>query len=315
MKRIFPIHYMLQLLGVNGYSSTGLLDTSDYGNPILCANCHASNALGKAGINGIKPLTESVHSWHGLNVMDDNTGLPLDNTMNRSACYYCHPGSQTQCLRGVMGKAKKANGNSLLQCQSCHGSMLKVGAPGRTGWIDLPSCHYCHYLSDATGSYVRDTSVFDPSGNYRQVTSIFTTGPSLYKVSAGGHGNMQCEACHGSTHAEYATSEANDNVQSIIFQGHKGTIAECSVCHRSFSLPITKDGGPHGLHTIGQAWVNNHHGFAADNLTQCATCHGNNYRGTILSKTFTGRTFTTKGSGLKRYVKGTKVSCYDCHKG
>jgi len=133
--------------------------------------------------------------------------------------------------------------------------MSKVGAAGRLGWQDLPSCQYCHYWSATKGKYVRDTSVFDATGNFRQVTtSIFSTGSSLYKVCAG-HGNVQCEACHGSTHAEYATSQANDNVQSITLQGHKGTIAECAVCHRSFSTPITKDGGPHGLHTIGQAWV------------------------------------------------------------
>jgi hypothetical protein len=191
--------------------------------------------------------------------------------------------------------------------------MSKVGTPGRTGWVDLPSCQHCHYLSDITGGYVRDTSVFDSFGNYKQATSIFTTGLSLYKVSAG-HGNMQCEACHGSTHAEYPTSEANDNVQSITLQGHRGTIAECATCHNR-PLTITENGGPHGLHTIGQGWVNNHHNFAEVNLIQCATCHGSQYRGTFLSKTFTSRNFVIEDPRVKTYLKNTKVSCYDCHNG
>jgi hypothetical protein len=300
-------------LATNGYNSAGLLATADSGTTsILCANCHASNALGKAGIIGINPLTEAVH-FHHATVIDDNTGLPLDNSKNRSACYYCHPGSNTQCLRGAMGKAKDPSGKLLLQCQSCHGSMSKVGTPGRTGWADLPSCQHCHYLSDITGKYVRDTTVFDSLGNYRPVTSIFTTGLNLYKVSTG-HGNMQCEACHGATHAEYPTSEANDNMQGIALQGYKGTIAECSVCHQK-PFVVTSNGGPHGLHTVGQAWVKNHHDFAGANLLQCATCHGQAYRGTFLSKTFTNRNFVTEDDRFKTYLKGTKVSCYDCHDG
>jgi len=77
-------------LTANGFDAAGLLATSDSGNPILCADCHTSNALGKPGIAGIKQLTTSVHSWHAVMAMDDNTGMPLDLTMDRSACYYCH---------------------------------------------------------------------------------------------------------------------------------------------------------------------------------------------------------------------------------
>jgi hypothetical protein len=298
-------------LASNGYNSNGLLATSDSGHPVLCANCHASNALAKPGIAGIKQLTTAVHSWHGANAMDDETGMPLNDVTDRSACYYCHPGSTTQCLRGVMGKAKDANGDLLLHCQSCHGSMATVGAEGRVGWQDLPSCQYCHYLSADSGSYVRDTSVFDPSGNYRQVTSIFTTGPGLYKVSTE-HGNIQCEACHGSTHAEYPSAEANDNVQSVRLQGFQGTIAECSVCHPR-TTPVTNNGGPHGIHTTGTVWVNSHAVYAGQDSQYCTTCHGKDYSGTLLSKTFTKRVFRTAGEKKKTFSKAHIMSCYDCH--
>ncbi len=298
-------------LAANGYLAGGLLATSDGGKPILCANCHASNALGKPGVVGINQLTISVHSWHATRAMDDNTGLPLDNTANRTACYYCHPGSTTQCLRGVMGSAKDTAGNLLLECQSCHGTMSKVGASGRNGWLDLPSCQGCHYPSPATGAYVRDTSAFDASGAWRQPATIFGTGLQLYKVTAT-HG-MQCEACHGSTHAEYPSSTANDNVQSNALQGYSGKITECYVCHAS--VPLTKNGGPHGIHTVGQDWVSRHGSYAQTDPAYCTTCHGSDYRGTFLTKVAITKTFDI-GEGIRKALNsGQSVSCYDCHNG
>lgn len=311
-KNTDPAHAELYAAALtqNGYKSTGLLATSDSGTPILCANCHASNALGKKGVDGIKQLTTSIHSWHAVNAMDDNTGMPLGDTMDRTACYYCHPGSATQCLRGVMGTAKNPDGSSKLECQSCHGSMYKVGEDGRQGWIDLPQCQDCHYNS-ADGTYVRDTNALDASGNFRQGTGIFSTGGGLYKLAAT-HGNMQCESCHGSTHCEYPSTEDNDNVQSILLQGYAGMVAECSACHLR-PLPVSDNGGPHGLHTIGQIYVYTHIKAAKADAEACTVCHGKDYRGTVLSKTFTDRSFTTTRSNKKTYAKGEMVGCYDCH--
>lgn len=302
----------IDALAQKGYAPAGLLATSDGGTPILCAGCHPSNALGTRGGAGVKQLTSSMHSWHGVNAMDDATGMPLGETMDRSGCYYCHPGSTTQCLRGVMGNALKPDGSAALECQSCHGSMSVIGGMGRAGWIDLPKCQYCHYQAD-DGTYVRETSAFDASGNFRQTTSIFTTGPALFKIGAT-HGNMQCEACHGSTHAEYASSEDNDNVQSIKLQGYAGTIAECTVCHLR-ELPQSDAGGPHGLHTIGAPWIHTHNRPAKAAPEACTVCHGKDYRGTRLSRTFTARSFRTTGPELKLFAKGEMVGCYECHNG
>jgi hypothetical protein len=57
--------------------------------------------------------------------------------------------------------------------------------------------------------------------------------PKLYRVSKG-HGGLFCQACHGSTHAEWpsANPSANDNIPASQLQGHSGYIAECQVCHR-----------------------------------------------------------------------------------
>lgn len=148
---------------------------------------------------------------------------------------------------------------------------------------------------------------------FRQGTGIFSTGGGLYKLAAT-HGNMQCESCHGSTHCEYPSTEPNDNVQSILLQGYSGMVAECSACHLR-PLPVSDNGGPHGLHTIGQIYVHTHIKAAKANAEACAVCHGKDYRGTVLSKTFTDRSFATTGRDKKTYAKGEMVGCYDCHNG
>ena len=77
-------------------------------------------------------------------MLDPVLKTTLDNADNRSACYRCHPGSTTRCLRGAMGGAVAADGTMAMQCQSCHGNMTQVGAASRVGWFMEPSCQSCH---------------------------------------------------------------------------------------------------------------------------------------------------------------------------
>jgi len=138
------------------------------------------------------------------------------------------------------------------------------------------------------------------------------TGKSLYRYSTG-HGDMQCSACHGSTHSIYPSAKAEDNIQSIQAQGHAGTIGECTACHTT--VPFTNNKGPHGMHTVGQIWVDEHGDFAEDGgSSSCTACHGSDYKGAPLSKTMSARTFTTEW-GTKTFTAGHQVSCYDCHDG
>ena len=96
-------------------------------------------------------------------VIDPRNGLTLDSSNNRLACYTCHPGSVTRCLRGAMGKAvNPADGSMAMQCQSCHGNMSTVGDPDRTGWFMEPNCQACHSGNAVSNSgQIRYTSVFD----------------------------------------------------------------------------------------------------------------------------------------------------------
>lgn len=308
-------------LAANGFRADGLFKTVTLTNtPILCAKCHASEALGTAGAPGVDPLTRSMHAKHA-NVTNPSNGLKMDNIANRSACYQCHPGSTTRCLRGAMGAAVAQDGTMSIQCQSCHGTMSQVGALNRTGWLDEPGCQTCHTGSATKNNgQIRYTSSFDTTGSFRvPVSTLFATNPdtpapgkSLYRFSKG-HGGLQCEACHGSTHAEYPSAHRNDNVQSVQIQGHVGVLMECTACHAT--MPKTTTGGPHGMHSISSNWVNNHADSArAVGLATCQACHGTDYRGTVLSRAATDRNFNTK-YGTKKFTRGTEVSCYVCHNG
>jgi hypothetical protein len=292
----------------------GLYASALSGTPSLCAGCHASNALPGSGLAGVPALTSALHSDHGK-VIDPATMLSLDSATNRSACYQCHPGSVTKCLRGAMGNAVDASGNATMGCQSCHGNMSKVGAPARVGWLEQPNCQACHFDGKRTLSAV------DASGNLvKPADKRFATTPnapaagfSLFRFSKG-HGGMQCEACHGATHAEYPSSHANDNLESIALQGYAGTVRECTVCHAT--PPMTATGGPHGMHTIGAAWVRGHGDRvgSAGGAAACAYCHGSDYRGSPLSQVKVARSYSTE-HGNRAFAAGQNVGCYDCHNG
>ncbi len=310
-----------QVLSQAGYPN-GLYNSALAGTPVLCARCHLSNALAPYGIPGIStvpPLTQSQHSFHA-NVIDPVSGLPLNDENNRTACYNCHPGSTTRCLRGAMGSAVASDGTMMMQCQSCHGNMSAVGATNRQGWLDEPNCQACHTgTAVQNNGQIRYTNAFDTNGQLRiPVNATFATTPnvpsapySLFKLSYG-HGNLQCESCHGPTHAEYPTSEANDNIQSQNRQKHSGPLADCGVCHQP--VPNTVTGGPHGMHPTGQTWVNAHPDAADNGAAQCQNCHGTNYVGTVLSYSLGNRTLNTS-FGAKTFFQGYQVSCYACHNG
>jgi hypothetical protein len=327
-ERQFAQHTSLytNALAARGFNSQGLYQgvVAD-GKPVLCAACHASEALGAPSYSTIPPLTQSVHAQHA-SVQDPTLGLTLNNSFNRAACYRCHPGSTTKCLRGAMGAAVAADGSMAIQCQSCHGTMSQVGATNRVGWFMEPNCQSCHTgPATSNNGQIRYTSVFEPGGAVRvAVDQTFATQPntpatglSLYRFSSG-HGGLQCEACHGSTHAEFPSTHTNDNIRNTQIQGHVGVMGECTVCHTT--IPSTVAGGPHGMHPVGQDWVNRHPGLLEGGVsaTQCRACHGLDYRGTVLSRAQGDRQLTASienKSVTFPLFRGAIVGCYNCHNG
>jgi hypothetical protein len=93
--------------------------------PVLCAECHSSNALGAAGVTGLMSLSNAMHTRHTGIVQDSLTG-----------CYNCHPGPTTKCLRDTM----RSEG---LTCISCHGGLAQV-AKNTSPWLNEPKCTTCH---------------------------------------------------------------------------------------------------------------------------------------------------------------------------
>ncbi|MFZ1771555.1 MAG: hypothetical protein WAU00_20265 [Caldilinea sp.] len=94
--------------------------------PVLCAECHASNALGAPGVAGLPNLSRAIHKKHAGKVQNTTEG-----------CYNCHPGPTTKCLRDVMS----AEFN--MGCTDCHGDMEKV-AKNPSPWLNEPRCDACH---------------------------------------------------------------------------------------------------------------------------------------------------------------------------
>jgi len=299
----WPISSYLPQLKKAGwtYQST-LYGTATGGTPVLCAACHSDNALSLPGITGIGSVSRDMHALHGP-VVNPGTGITLNqSSSDAGSCYVCHPGPRTQCKRGAM---------ALRHCTDCHGSVSRVGASGRNPWLIEPACQSCH------NSGLRLTSAFDASGKWIVPTdTTFATnanvpvaGSNLYRFSKG-HGGVYCGGCHNSTHAEFPSLQANDNVYSVQLQGHKGKIAECIVCHTK--LPVKLNQGPHKIHSIGQGWVNAHGDYAESSTQACKYCHGSTLLGTYLSKTSAARTFTIE-NGSRSFAAGEQISCGDCH--
>ena len=200
---------LLQHENVPGFNRIG---------PVLCASCHASNALGTTGDPNARPFSYRMHQEHS-NISPPNA---------IETCYKCHPGPNTQCFRDVM----RTGIPTPLVCQNCHGTLSVIAqsiSNGRRPWLDEPQCGnvLCH------GSNFAE----EPGKLFRQST---------------GHGGMSCSACHGSPHAILPTIQPNDNLQSIRLQGHAGVLRDCLVCHAN--APTAP--GPHGTLFSGANLVN-----------------------------------------------------------
>ena len=325
--------------------------------PIQCAQCHYTPALdltqegpqdettqGKRGRQQTRHISMSraMHFTHAN--FNDMQGKPLfpdmpqaddprrttgpaindfENGILEQTCYQCHPGKQTQCLRGAM-----FTGGTV--CQDCHGGMKQVGndysdtsphtlasATKRIPWATEPKCQSCHTGDALTPNhpvggivakdgirlaqaYLKNDITATPISS---MMSRFAENQSLYRLSGNkdvskkGHGGVMCEGCHGSTHAIWPNANpfANDNVTAKQIQGHTGPITECSSCHAKGTLGNTLE-GPHGMHPVGGTSFadGGHEKLAEKNKDACRSCHGSNGQGTVLSRVAVDRSFTVE---------------------
>ena len=197
---------------------------------------------------------------------------------------------------------------------------------------------------------------YDPTLPLKLTTALYRDGKDT-------HGDVPCASCHGGAHAVWPNRDANanDNVTAIQLQGHTGTVLECNVCHTANAFKIESDldggrfsgdvkagilGGPHNTHPIndpywwksstgdslnadGTIYGGLHNNYAKksgkDNEDQCAACHGNDHKGTRLSKTPVDRVFDFSDFNIARLKKvgfksnivkvaaGTMIGCDTCH--
>lgn len=175
--------------------------------PVLCASCHGSPALGTTGPGDSgKYLSAAIHRAHANRLAPDGSS---------ATCYDCHPGGSTKCNRSLAHTAD--NGN----CTSCHGTLRQVAysiiSSGRIPWQSEPKCVTCH--SGVAG---------------------VDTGTTLYR-NAKDHGGIYCAGCHGSPHAMVPSREASDNYQALQYQSRAKSIGSCGVCHAGSRGAVSGD--------------------------------------------------------------------------
>lgn len=188
-------------------SGTSLAADHAAGKVHACSECHQDNAIGAPGKPGVESLSLAMHDFH-----KDKMATTSAAVATTPDCYNCHPGSKTQCLRGIMARAGKS-------CHDCHGDMNAMASgllAGREPWLQEPRCGTCHDAKHAENAGTL----------YRN--SVLQNSPTSDM-----NGRYYCEACHGGPHAELATANSADPTIPMQFQGDNYWIWSCTVCHTS----------------------------------------------------------------------------------
>lgn len=277
----------------------------------VCQDCHGNmDQVGDDFSRTVSPT--SVGTFEVEPDFYTNAATPRVPWANEPGCGSCHTGSATDNLT--------ADNNTLVNPTDSAGNVdgIRLAQAFRTN--DTKATPIVPINKQFAENVVNEGAAAD--GN-----------PKLYRVSVG-HGDLFCEACHGATHAEWpnANPGANDNVASMQMQGHTGTVTECLTCHEATdaSLPLGNS-GPHGMHPISDyntadtRWNKQHRNYRKQG-PGCQSCHGNDLKGTVLSRAATDRlvrckdtkgslSCTDDGSGelFATIAKGTPVGCGMCH--
>ena len=282
---------------------------------LVCQDCHGQmQDVGDDFTRGVSPATPGAFELAADFYTNPDT--PRVPWANEPGCGSCHTGYATDNLAG--------DPNVLVSPTDVLGNVdgIRLLAAYRTN--DAKATPIVPTNKAFAENVVADGGAAD--GN-----------PKLYRIS-NGHGGLFCEACHGSTHAEWpaANPNANDNVPASQLQGHSGYIAECTVCHEpnDESLPLGNN-GPHGMHAVvdldpvppakaDDRWNFKHRNFRNQG-PGCESCHGADLTGTVLSRVADDRTVHCKdtsgslpecaaGQLTAIIPKGTPVGCGLCHK-
>ena len=196
------------------------------------------------------------------------------------SCYQCHPGSDTQCLRGAMFSGG-------VVCQDCHGNMAEVGNdfsirvshtnPGdfildgslRVPWASEPGCQSCH-TGDAMNPRHPAGALVASDG----LRLLQAYAPATLAVPGVGEPVQVAHMIQSpdSPFAENQGVNAHGAAVSTLYRlstGHGGV--KCEGCHNS----------THAIWPVKNSFSNDN--IAATQLQghtgtiiECSSCHGKN---------------------------------------
>jgi hypothetical protein len=160
----------------------------------------------------------------------------------QKTCYTCHPGKNTDCLRGAMAKGD-------VVCQDCHGDLLQVGNdfsvrvqsdnPGdfildgslRVPWASEPGCQSCHTGDARINNHPVDAVVADDG------IRLLRAYIEDYLTIADHNGSLKVATMNKSPHSRFAENQAlnaKGKTVDVLYRlstGHGGLA--CESCHNS----------------------------------------------------------------------------------
>ncbi len=346
--------------------------------PVVCQVCHYTPALDLAHVgpvsgppgsdaNGRNQLPHEsnsrvMHNFHaqftslfpampapvqGANGSISNQSQRL--TVLQDTCYQCHPGKNTQCLRGAMF-------NAGMLCNDCHGDMLQVGndfsenvspqnpgafvlnqgnfyTPGssqpRVPWANEPSCGSCHTgdaSSNLAGSSGTLVNTVDTNGN--------TDGIRLRQAWRSGDAKATpivpsnkrfAEPAVATSFNGFANPGAGNPRLYRVSTGHGGVM--CEGCHGATHAEWP-NANPSSNDNLSASELQGHTGT----LIECSTCHGtgmdsqvtlNGPHGmhpvgndtSVASGSASGPRVSFVAGGHDNLAEGNSSACAACHGG
>ena len=304
-------------LSAIGRCRPGLYAAALAGKPVLCAACHASNALPGTGIAGVSALTSALHANHGTVVDPTTHAQTLDSQHQPRGVLPLPPGLGDQVparRHGQCDRRRRQCSHGLPELPRQHDQGRRSDARRLARAAELPGLPLQRQAHAHRGGRVRQSRSCVTDTRFATNPNMPAAGFSLFRFSKG-HGGLQCEACHGSTHAEYPSSHANDNLQSIALQGYAGHDARVHGLPRHAAA--VGDGRP-ARHAHDRRDV----GRQARELRRVRRCRAS-------ARTATAATIAAarwprsrrrgpsapKSGSTRTYAAGQNVGCYDCHNG
>ncbi len=289
--------------------------------PVVCQVCHYTPALDLAQVgpqagapgtdaNGRNQLAHQsnsrvMHNHHGSYTdlfpsmpapTQDSTGA-ITNQNERLAvldqtCYSCHPGRDTQCLRGAM-----FNGGML--CNDCHGDMKQVGAdftagvspsnPGafilgqgnfydpnsnqpRVPWANEPGCGSCHTgdansnLTNRLGTLVNTVDTHGNTDGIR-LRQAYLTGDAKATPIVPSNKRFAEPAIPTSFNG-FANPGAGNPKLYRVSTGHGGVF--CEACHGATHAEWP-NANPNANDNVAANQLQGHSGT----IVECSVCHDN----------------------------------------